>query len=217
MSFWVGFFINITIGIPALISAWRFRVIHPVFRPFIYTTWLGIMNELISLPMMYAFHTNAVNSNIYVLIESLLIVWQFRLWDLFGKNKIIVPCLFVLLALTWLAENFFFFSISQFSSWFRILYSFITVLLSISLLNRQLVREKGGFLKNPVTLICLTYIMYFTYKVLVETFWVYGLNESSIFQDKVYVILTLINLFTNLMFALAVLWMPIKHRFTLPY
>ncbi len=47
-------------------------------------------------------------------------------------------------------------------------------------------------------------------------FWLYGLRFSKEFLMNVTTILIYINLFTNLVFALAVLWMPAKHRFSLP-
>jgi hypothetical protein len=217
MSFFISAIWSMSIGIAAMIACWKFRTIHPVFRPFIYCIWLALANEILSIIMVRTIHTNAVNSNIYVLLESLLIVWQFRKWGLFERYRIIFRLLLVLLVLAWIAENFILFSIHQFSSWFRIFYSFIIVLLSISLLNRQILGDKGVLLKNPVALICLAFIIYYTYKVLVETFWVYGLNESGIFRNKVYIILNYINLFSNLIYALAVLWMPTKHRFTMQY
>lgn len=217
MSFLLSAIWSMSIGIAAIIACWRFRTIHPVFRPFIYCTWLAFVNEILSISMVKAIHSNAVNSNIYVLLESLLIVWQFRKWGLFERYKIIFRSILVVLLLAWITENFIVSSIGHFSSWFRIFYSFIIVLLSISLLNRLILREKGLLLKNPIALICLTFIIYYTYKVLVETFWVYGLNESSTFRSKVYFILNYINLFSNLIYALAVLWMPTKHRFTMPY
>jgi hypothetical protein len=217
MSFLLSAIWSLSIGIAAIIACWRFSVIHPVFRPFIFYVWLAFANEILSIILAKVIHTNAVNSNIYVLLESLLLVWQFRKWGLFERYKIIFSGLLAVLVLAWAFENFIFSSIFRFSSWFRIFYSFIIVLLSISLLNRLILREKGFLLKNPIAMICLTFIVYYTYKILVEIFWVYGLNENSIFRSKVYFILNYINLFSNLIYALAVLWMPTKHRFTMGY
>ena len=217
MSFLLSIFTSLSIGIAAIIAAIRFRSIHSVFRPFIYCIWLGFINEFVSIILAHVIHNNAVNSNIYVLLESLLITWQFYKWGLFGKYKTLYPSLLILLTTTWLLENFIISNILQFSSWFRVFYSMVIVLMSISELNRQIVRERGMLLKNAEAIICITFILYFTYKVLVETFWLYGLNESTTFQSSVYFILNFINLFSNLIYALAVLWIPTKRRFTLPY
>jgi hypothetical protein len=217
MNFLQSVICSFSIIIAAIIAAWRFGNIHPVFRPFIFCIWLACFNELLSFVLVRSHLSNVVNANIYVLVESLLICWQFRRWGLFGKQKKIYLLLLGMLSLVWVSENFIFFSIFQFSSWFRILYSFIIVLMAISLLNGHIVRERGALLKNPLVLICLAYIIYYTFKVLVEVFWVYGLNESTAFQIKIYFILDCVNLFCNLIYALAVLWMPTKHRFTLQF
>jgi len=206
-----------SIVIAAIIGAWRFKNINAVFRPFLFCLWLGLLNEIVSLIAAKTIHNTAVNGNLYVLFESLLLLWQFRRWGLFGRHRAVFYLIGCILLLVWLFENFILFSIVQFSSWFRIIYSFIVVLLSVSMLNRQILVEKGPLLRNPVALLCLAFIIYYTYKVLVETFWLYGLNESSTFQTKVYLILDYFNLFSNLIYALAVLWMPTKHRFTMPF
>jgi hypothetical protein len=65
-------------------------------------------------------------------------------------------------------------------------------------------------------LICNAFIIYFTFKILVEAFWLYGVNESVNFQAMVFDISSYINVFTNLIYALAVLWMPMKRVFTMP-
>lgn len=217
MNFLLSVVCSFSIVIAAMIAAWKFSSIHPVFRPFIYCIWLGLANELLSFVLARTIHTAVVNSNIYVLLESLLLLWQFRKWGLFMEYPFIYRLLQVLFLGVWITENFILFSIFQFSSWFRIFYSFVIVLLSVTLLNRQIVGDKGALLKNPVALICLAFIIYYTFKVLVETFWVYGLNENTTFQIKIYFILDCINLFSNLVYALAVLWMPTKRQFTTPY
>jgi len=216
MNFMLSVACSMSIVVAAIIGAWRFKSINKDFRPFLFCLWLGLFNEILSLVAAKTIHNTAINGNIYVLCESLLLLWQFRRWGLFGRQRPVFYLIGGFLLAEWVIENFIIFSIVQFSSWFRIIYSFIIVLLSVSMLNRQILVEKGPLLKNPVALLCLAFIIYYTYKVLVETFWVYGLNESSTFQTKVYLILDYFNLFSNLIYALAVLWMPTKHRFTMP-
>ncbi|HMK05166.1 MAG TPA: hypothetical protein VK489_13270 [Ferruginibacter sp.] len=150
------------------------------------------------------------------MLESFLITWQFYTWKLFNRHRSLYIVILCLLMSTWLVENFILSKINYFSSYFRIVYSFIIVLMSISVLNMLLVRERKTLLKNPMFLICITFIIYYTYRVVVEAFWVYGLNSSREFRLKVYQILLFINVFANLVYALAVLWMPTKQRFTLP-
>ena len=208
---------SLSIGIAALIGALRYRSIHRSYYPFIYCCWLGILNECTSIFLVQKGYSNAINSNIYVLLEFGLLTWQFYNWGFFNRRFALLTVLISAIAGIWIWENFFPYQLNHFSSWFRVVYAFALVLMGISILNRQIAKEKRHLLSNPIILICLTIIIYYTYKVLVESFWLYGLNKGKIFRNNVYLILAYINLFTNLIFALAVLWMPKKLQFTLPY
>ncbi len=216
MNYWLRLVLSFTIIIPVVVSWWRFKKIPPVYHPFIFCLWLGLLNEVLSYVLSRVIHSNAVNSNLYVLAESLLLLWQFHRWQLFGKwppLATITACAFIAV---WLVENFITGHITAFSSWFRILYSFVIVLMSIVVLNGLLLREKRGLLTHPVFWICAAFCLYYTYNVLVETFWVYGLNRGKEFRMNVYAIKLVINVISNLIFTAAILWIPTKQRFTLP-
>jgi hypothetical protein len=60
-------------------------------------------------------------------------------------------------------------------------------------------------------------MVYYTFTVIIGVFWIYGFGGSSSFRRHMVWILIYINLVVNLVFALAVLWMPKKLRFSLPY
>ncbi|MEI9912224.1 MAG: hypothetical protein WDO71_22780 [Bacteroidota bacterium] len=100
-----------------------------------------------------------------------------------------------------------------YNSYFIIVHSIIIVLMSINLINRLLFSVSRSLGRNPVFLICMGMAVYFTYAVLVEAFWVYGLNQSPSFRLGIYEILSYINLFTNLFFGFASLWMPLKPQY----
>ena len=208
---------SFSIALAAIIGWIRFKKINPTYYPFVICIWIGLFNEIISYIVIKAGHSNAINSNIYVLIESILFTLQFKRWGLFQYNKWLFPSLIVLFIITWLAQNFYISKITFFSSEFRILYSFALVLMSISQLNKILSREKKSLLKNSIFLICIGFILYYTYKIIVEAFWVYGLNNSRDFRNNVYLIMAYINLISNLIYAMAILWTPAKHRFSLPF
>ncbi len=217
--YYTNMFCSLSICIAAIIAWRRFRNIHRAFRPFIYCIWTATANEIIGYSLVPIIHNNLPTGNVYVLVESFLIIWQFKKWGLFARYKKIFPVLLIFLGLAWITENLVFSSINALSSYYRIIYSFIIVLLSISLLNRHIMRQKTMLLKEPVTLICLGFIIFFTYKVLMEAFYVYGAkaDQNHTFAIKLYFIFSYINLFCNLIYALAVLWMPAKLRFSLPY
>ncbi|MBK7374818.1 MAG: hypothetical protein IPJ02_04415 [Chitinophagaceae bacterium] len=71
-------------AVPGLI---RYRKVEPAYQPFIIIVCLGFINHSLSLTMVYYTGSNAVNGNIFVIIESLLYIWQFSNWGLFTKRK----------------------------------------------------------------------------------------------------------------------------------
>ena len=83
-------------------------------------------------------------------------------------------------------------------------------MMSIHINNMLIVTYRKKLLKNPVFLICSGFIIYFTYKILIEAFWLYGLKAGKGFRINVYLLLTWINLIVNLIYALAMLWIPKK-------
>lgn len=206
---------SFSILIPALIGWVRCKKIDSAYYPFLLLLWLGLANEILNYIITNEGFSNAINSNIFVLVESFLILILFKRLGLFQR----APKLFVFVALVylvvWIAENFIVSTITNFSSYFIGLFSFITVLMSINLINIQITTIKRQLLGNGLFLLCIGFILYYTYTVLVEVFWIYGLNASKVFRQSVYRILTYVNFVTNLIYAIAVLWMPRKREYML--
>ena len=207
---------SFSIAIGAIIGWIRFQKINPAYYPFLYFIWIGFLNEIISYIITHKGYSSAINNNIYVLAESLLIAWQFKNWGLFQRPKYLFIAILFSFAFFWIIEGFFVEGIKYAIPYFRIVYSFVIVLISINMLNKQLVRERKNILKNSIFLICIAFVIYFTYKVIIWSFWVYGLSLSKQFMKNLSAIISYINLLTNLTYTLAVLWMPTKHRFSLP-
>ena len=119
--------------------------------------------------------------------------------------------------LLWLIDCLFVGKFQSAISYYRIFYSLFIAILSIYVINDQINLEKRNLLKNSVFLICIAFVIYYTFNVVVGLFWLYGLQTSVSFQQGMVDIIIYLNLFANLTYALAVLWMPSKHRFSLPY
>lgn len=207
--------LSFTIAIAAIIGLVKFRRIDAVYYSFIFLMWLGLINEIVSFIVIRSKHSNAINSNIYVLLEAVLIVWFFNRQALFDASKKLFKWLILFYVLAWTLENTWMSSIKKFNSYFIVVYSFATVLMSITQINRLFYRERRMMLSNSVFLICIGFILFYTCKVLIEVFWIYGLNSSKEFRFQVYRIMTFVNVIVNLIFAFAVLWMPKKQEYTL--
>ena len=209
------FISSYSVVLPAALGLVRYARINPVYRPFLWVTWLACFNELLSDAIMYFQIRPSVNNNIYVLFDGLLLLLFFRNF-IFQKARVLLYVTGSILLATWLIENLFFGKIFVVSSYYRIIYSLVTVLSAITLINYLLANSRKVILKDPLFLISTGLIIFYTIKILVEAFWLYGVALSPRFQASIYSLMIYVNLIKNLLFTLAILWMPRKQIFTMP-
>src|SRR5207253_1254095 len=152
-------------------------------------------------------HYNTINSNVYRLIESILILWQFSNWRLL-KNRNTKIVAGTALVWFWLIENFIIFNPDHFNSYFLIAYSSMVSIMSIGMLNHLIISERKSLLKNPIFLICAAYIFYYTFSVLSEAFWLYGIDQSKNLSAHVHAIASITNFISILLYSAAIIWMP---------
>ena len=206
-----------SICIASFIGLVRFKRIDKSYRPFIFLCWIALMNELISTYVAHRFHTNAANANIYVFVESVFFAWLFRNWGFLQKRSWHYPLSLFILLIVWLFDNLIWHSLREFNSFFRIFYSFFLIFLAINYINWLFLRSRGHLLRHAGFLICIGILIFYSYKATIEVFYLLRLNFSNNFYNKIHHILEIINLFVNLVYALAVLWIPKKQKFILPY
>lgn len=216
MNYYINKALGFAIVYPAIMGIIKFKIARINFLPFLLFIWIGFLNELVSMLMTLSGRSNAVSSNIYILAEALLIIIQFRRWQII-HSKLIFRILIIVLLLAWISENLIISKINVFNSYFTIFYAFIIAMFSISSINKILSRTESKLIQNPVFIISIAFLVYFTFDVLIETFWIYGLNENAKFRISVYRIHTFINLFSNLMYGYAILWIRTRQKFSLPY
>ena len=216
MSFYLYVILSFTILIAGAIGLVRFQRIHKAYRPLLYFFWLAGTNEILNYILLINGRATQINNNIYVLAEAFLITWYFNKMKIFKSWPPLFYCLLTAFSVAWVLENLIFGGIDTLSLYFRIFYSFGIVLMSIHCINKIITTNRGLLIKNAAFLTCVGFILYFTYKVLVEAFGIYGLSSSLHFQVVVYTILMYINVIVNFIYALAALWMPKRQAFTLP-
>lgn len=214
-NFFVQTVLNFSLVIPVLVSIGKYGRLDKVFNPFLWFIWLGMANEILSLLLIYTGNSNAVNGNFYILLEYGLILWQFYNWD-YTADKIYF-ILAVVGAGAWVADNLVVHSINYRNSGFRIFESFTIVFLSINQINKMIVFERGKLYKNPIFLICITFLIYYSYKAFVESFIVFDLRLGDAFSHNVFLVLTIVNFISNILYTLSILCIPPKLEFTLPY
>jgi hypothetical protein len=212
MNYTLAQIFGFSIAFPAIVGLVRYPKIKQVYFPFILLLWIGLANEILSIIIVKQGNSNAINNNIYVLLESIFLLLLFRNFGVFSRSKKVFWIILILFTGFWIAENFFISRITWFSSYFRIFYSFTVVLLSVNKVNHLMVEEKQWNERRALFILLIGFIVFFIYKSFVEIFWLYGLYSSKKFGVEVYRIMTYINLAVNLIFGIALLWIPRKRE-----
>jgi hypothetical protein len=214
-------FFGFSILVAGVIALLRFNKWFMPYLPFVLCIWIGCVNELLSYFLWRNGYHTAVNNNLYVLAEAILFMVFFRNMQLFEKRPWVFWMLLLFLILLWAWENIAMGKIITVSSWFRIACSFLIVLLSIALVNRLIYQDihqpwltgDRSIFVHPVFLIAGGAIIFFTFKLVIEIFWLYGINHSSGFRNNLYHIMIYINLAANLIYTLAIVWIPRKQPY----
>lgn len=206
-----------SISIAVIIGLLRFPKIHRDYRPFIFIIIASLISEVISSILISYRTSNAIAVNLMGLADGSLWLWQFRKWKAFDTQKLYYPIAAILMITAWIVENILLGRLSSFSSLYAIGFSFSIVFLSIGQVNRQITDEKDNLLLNAKFLICSGAILFYTYRILVECFYLLDIRKSDSFLINVFNILALVNLIVNLLFAFAIIWIPTRQKFSLPY
>jgi hypothetical protein len=209
-------FVALSILLPLIAGLVRFRRIGKSYQPFFTLLVTGVVTELVNGYVVYVTHTsNAVVSNTYILVEWILILWQFRVWGFLQARKNVYYAVLAISCSIWITENLVLHHLGGFSPYFRFLYSFFIVLLSVNKINFMITHDNRNLLRHPGFLICIAFIIYFIYKIIYE--WAY---QSSLFgateiTTKIIMLDGYINALTNIIFAVALLKIPAPEKFTL--
>ena len=214
-GFLLNIFLNHSVMIAAFIAAVRFKTVCKNFQPFILFIWLGFINETISLVLIYTKGYNTVNSNIYVLLESMIIFYQFYHWETISRH--LYYGLLLIAFSIWTADNLVWHRLSDNNSMFRIAYSFLVIACSLKEINKLVSCERVSLIKNPVFLICTAFLIYYSCKAFVEVFNAWHLQVSHTFNREIFTILYFADFISNIIYAIALLCIPRKQVFTMQY
>jgi len=142
-------------------------------------------------------------------IENLVIssIYEFNPFFLIGKPFILV--LTILIGL-WIIENLIISSIYEFNPVFLIAKPFILVLLSVQTINHIIVNQNRSPLsRNAMFIICVALVIYFIYNIFVYTLQAKGISKTDKnLMTKVFEIMVYVNAFTNLLYGLAMCFIP---------
>lgn len=209
-----AFYPSIVILLAAVTGLFRYRIIEPNYYPFVWVCWLLTANETVRFVLLNLGIDNMASYNIALPISLALYLWLFKNWGLFINKPYRMAIWLSLMMLIWIADHFIIngYRLLKYTHYFRISYSALLVFLSVISINRQIVSEKKVLLRSARFIICMTLIVYYTYRVLVVAFNLSNFSDNflkSIGDFNRYLLIGF-----NLLFFIAALWIPKKKNFT---
>lgn len=186
------------------------------YKPYYVYMWVAFLFEMLIEFVIHLGYKSAVLSNCYVLIEFPIFLWLFYNWSS-RNNKIYFIAVFLIGLGIWIFDNLILNSIFQINSYYRIYYSVVLILFSINQLNKIIFQDDITLWKNPIFLISITSIVYYSYRVFIEGLFLFQQEFSNDFFRGVYFIMLIVNFLAHLVYTLAVLCIPAKQEFTLRY
>jgi hypothetical protein len=202
----ISFLLSLLVVLPLAIGLIRLKKIKSDYRPFFWLIVLAVLTELFSFISIRLFRNNAVVSNVYYLLECMLILYQFYRWRFHAQPRKwywVIPALFLLI---WIIENLILFKIVLFSPVFRISYSFLLVVLSINEINYLITHENRHLFRNARFLICIAFIIYFLFQILFEGS-LYIVTNPDV-SNKIILLSIGINALANIFYAAAMWFLP---------
>lgn len=193
----------------------RFRYAGKEYLPFLILIWIGAFNDTLSLILAYTLKTNALNGNLYVLLEYSLLLYIFYNWN---NGKATWYIIWLALGVGgWVTDNFVYHSISDNNSFFRIAYSVITFFFAVDRFNKIVVFEKAQLFKNPQFLICTAFVVYYFCKAFAEIPNAYHVPFDDVFYMRLWLGLASMNFLSNITYGIAILCIQEKREFTVHY
>ncbi|WP_165958217.1 hypothetical protein [Segetibacter sp. 3557_3] len=217
MQFYLSVLFSATVIVACIIALNRYHLISRLYRPFVFILWLGFLVDLTGYITIMFGVSYAVPGNIYVLINLYLVLWLFTRWEISQSKKRLFQIMAVLLTLVWILDNFILNPITQLNVLFRFCYSSLLIFLSIDQINRVIVSERKNIWKNARFVICAAFLIFYTFKSLEEIFFLVIDPKNEDFLSYVWMIMMVITLVVNSIYAYAALCIPSKEKFILPY
>lgn len=202
--------LSFTVLIPLIMGLVRMNRMRTSFHPFILFLFLAFTAELVSEVCIRLTEDNRMVNNIYILLEAFAILYIFYAWGGLRKRKWLLAVLCVVYLATWAFENLRMGVLMEgFSSYFLVLYSLVTVFLAISEINALITSYNDNLFRNSRFLICIGLIIIGVYSLITEGFMLID-PANAIVGRQIFLIFVFINAFVNIVYAVAVYFMPVR-------
>lgn len=212
------FILSLSIGFAVIIGIVRFRRIDPSYYPFIYNIIVALVVEVLNRILTVTGHPNAfiLVLNIFSYIDFFLFLWLFHNWGLFNRKRSTFISIAVIFFIIWLLNNILLTGFIKHNLYFFILYAFALIFFSVNTFNKAVVHERSSIFRNPKFWVCLGIIIFYSFFIVVVTtgLSLFMHNVSKEFRRGLWSISVYSNLLVNLLYAVAVIWIPRKKNFT---
>jgi len=154
--------------------------------------------------------------NIFSYIDFFLFLWLFHNWGLFNRKKSTFIAIAGTFFIIWLLNNILVTGFIKHNLYFFILYAFALIFFSVNTFNKAVVHERSSIFRNPKFWICLGIIIFYSFFIVTVSTGIslFMHNVSVEFRRGLQSISVFSNLLVNLLYAVAVLWIPRKKNFT---
>ncbi|WP_158085109.1 hypothetical protein [Niastella vici] len=134
---------------------------------------------------------------------------------MFNRNKSTFLTIAGIGFLMWIVENVTTGFVKH-NYYFFILYAFALIFFSVNTFNKMVVHERNSIFRNPKFWICLGIIIFYSFFILVVTTGITLIvhKVSVQFRRDLQAIGVFSNLLVNLLYAVALVWVPRKKHYT---
>ena len=212
----VSFILSLSVVFSVIIGIVRWKVIDSSYYPFICNLIVGLLVEIINASHPYSVVT-VKTLNIFSFIDFFLFAWLFHNWGLFNHNKkrfLMIVCAF---GIAWLFITFFLNKFSNINNLFLLIYSAALIFLSVTTFNKIVVQQRINIFTNARFWICIGIIIFYSFFILTRaTDLSTGVltHVSKSFKLNLQLINSYSNVLVNLLYAVAVIWIPRKKNIT---
>jgi len=209
------FILSMSIAFSVIIGIVRWKVIDPSYYPFIYNICIAMLVEIINA--LHTYSSGTIKTlNIFSLIDFILFAWLFHNWGLFNHNRKRFLLIISAFIMAWIIITFFITGFSNINNPFLLIYSFALIFFSVTTFNKIVVQQRINIFTNARFWICMGIIIFYSFFMLTRATDLSGgvLHLSKPFKMNLQNIVTYSNLFVNLLYAVAVIWVPRKKNIT---
>lgn len=216
----IFFLLSLSIIFAALLGVIRFRNMEPLYHPFIYYAWMVLLVEIVVYILISKkmYTQTGIILNLFALAEFYLLTLLFHNWGLFKRNKNIFIAIIAFFFLLYVS-TLFLRGYTKRNLFSGIIDSFALIFFSITTFNKMILNERINIFKNAKFWICIGMVIYYTCVILVstETITFSKAQISKDFSNSIWQINAYANLLVNLLYAVAVIWIPQKKNIMTPF